>query len=892
MYERMIIIENIISVKENKCKQCYSCVRNCPVKAIQIKNGQAEIMFSRCINCGICITSCPQNAKIVIDSICESLEILNGNNKVIACLAPSFITSSYPYTYKKVIGALKKIGFDEVWEVAVGAEALTQSISKFIKENDQKVYLSSACPSIVSMIEKHYPELIKYLLPFVSPMIATGKIIRKKYSDEKIKIIFIGPCVAKKAEIISPKLEGIIDCVLTFDEIKKIIIDKGISINSIKESEFDGIPTNEGKLFPLSGGLLKNLSSLNKIDGSYISVEGEEDISKLIDALQNGHHPFKFVDILMCKGCIEGPKIDSTFNYYDKINIINEFYKDTKKCNNIIEYDIDLTREYRNRRNILPFPSEDEIRKVLRSTNKYTEADELNCGACGYSTCREKAIAVVQGIAEVDMCLPYLLSKKNDLLEMLSAKLEEITLLKDELETIIESSYDGLVITDSEGRILKSNNSINKMLEINNEENKMEDMNIINLPDKKIMFPSTTMLALKEKRRISFFQNSESGKKYLSTATPIFDIEGNISRVVTNIRDIDKLNKLRDQIEETKKLEKYHLMNENEKQIDNINIKKDNIVANSKELGNVLQIAGNVATVDSTILITGESGVGKEVVVKFIHRLSKRKSKPFIKINCGAIPENLIESELFGYESGAFTGAQKKGKPGLIELANEGTLFLDEIGELPLNVQVKFLRVIQEKKLIRIGGTIEKNVDVRIIAATNRNLYDMVNKGTFRVDLYYRLNVVPIEIPPLRKRQSDILPLCYHFLRIFNTKYKCSKDITTSVENILYNYDWPGNVRELENLTERLVVTVNKEIIDENDLPLFLFNTNFTSKEIKIDKIMHLKEAREIVDKVLIEKAYKKYKTTYEMAEALGVNQSTIVRKLQKYLNFNALEHN
>lgn len=848
-------------------------------------------MFSRCINCGICIKSCPQNAKVVINSIDKCLKILKKDNKSVACLAPSFITSFYPYSYKKIIGALKEVGFDEVWEVAIGAEALTKEISDFIDNNDQDVFLSSACPAIVTMFEKHYPELIKYLLPFVSPMIATGKIIREKYANEKIDIVFIGPCVAKKAEIITPSLQGIINCVLTFEEIKEILIGMEINIDDAKESDFDKESCSEGKLFSLPGGLLKNLSSYKKIDkNNYICVEGEKDIFSLIDALRKNHQPFKFVDVLMCKGCIEGPEINSELNYFDKINVITNYYNETKKSDNSeTKLEVDLTRKYRNRRNILPFPSEGEIRKVLESTNKFTPNDELNCGACGYSTCKEKAIAVVQGIAEVDMCLPYLLSKKNDLLEMLSTKLKEITLLKDELETIIESSYDGLVISDSEGRILKSNNSFNKMIGLDNQNNEILDMNIQNIEEEKIIFPSATLLALKEKRRISYFQSSNSGNKYLSTATPIFDVTGNITRVVTNIRDIEKLNTLRDQIKETKKLEKYHYI---ENQISNFDIENNNIVANSKEFGKTLQIASNVAGVDSTILIFGESGVGKEVVVKFIHKLSKRRNKPFIEINCGAIPDNLIESELFGYESGAFTGAQKKGKPGLIELANEGTLFLDEIGELPINVQVKFLRVIQEKKLIRIGGTKENKVDVRIIAATNKNLFTMVQNGNFRADLYYRLNVVPIEIPPLRRRKSDILPLCHHFLRIFNNKYKCDKTITSSVENILYNYEWPGNVRELENLIERLVVTIREDIIDKKNLPLFLFNSNNSIyNSIKIDSIMPLKDAKEIIEKLLIKEAYKKYKTTYEMAKVLGVNQSTIVRKMQKYLDFNALKH-
>ncbi|MBM7615886.1 sigma-54 interaction domain-containing protein [Alkaliphilus hydrothermalis] len=309
-------------------------------------------------------------------------------------------------------------------------------------------------------------------------------------------------------------------------------------------------------------------------------------------------------------------------------------------------------------------------------------------------------------------------------------------------------------------------------------------------------------------------------------------------------------------------------------------------------MGEVLHTASNVASVISTVLILGESGVGKEVVAKLIHKLSKRNDKALISINCGAIPENLIESELFGYETGAFTGAQRKGKAGLIELAHEGTLFLDEVGELPLNLQVKLLRVIQEKKLMRLGGLSETEVDVRIIAATNKNLFKMVQEGKFRSDLYYRLNVVPIEIPPLRKRRADIIPLCYYFIEKYNRKYRCNKELTPEVEDIFKRYSWPGNVRELENVIERLVVTTQMDEIDEKNLPLFFIEDNQSVYErVKLEGIIPLKEAFEALERKLIERAYKKYKNTYEMAEALGVNQSTVVRKIHKYIKSNALKH-
>lgn len=886
-HKEVITIQDIISVTEKKCKQCYSCVRNCPVNAVQIKNGQARILHSRCINCGKCVKSCPQNAKVVIDSKSKALQILHENENVIACLAPSFISSFYPYQYKKIIGALKEIGFSQVWEVAVGAEVLAKQIDRFLRTSTEKTYLSTACPAFVAMVEKHYPELIEYLLPFDSPMIATGKIIRNKIKDNNLKIIFLGPCIAKKSEAMEPQFDGIIDSVLTFDELKEIFIDNDIKVSNSLESDFDSPKCAKGRLFPIHSGMLYNLDILKELNrNQYISISSDKECLDLIRVISKDKIPARLVDALICKGCIEGPKISNDSNHYEKVNEIYNFYDKNMENKISLDLDINLSRNFRNKRNILPFPSEEEIRKILEMTNKFCKDDELDCGACGYDTCRDKAIAVGQDIAELDMCLPYLLSKKTKLIEELSDKYREIKSLKDELETIIESSYDGIVVTDGSGKVLQVNNAWIKM--IGYEEMENEEL-VIGIEEKGIIFPSATLMALQEKRRVSFIQNAANGKKFLATGTPIFDNEGNINKVVTNIRDIDELNKLRKQIEETMKLEKYY---SRDKGLDKTHFNTENIVANSIEFGQILQTASNVAGVDSTVLILGESGVGKEVVANFIHKLSRRKGKSFIKINCGAIPENLIESELFGYETGAFTGANRKGKHGLIELAHEGTLFLDEIGDLPLNLQVKLLRVIQDKKLIRLGGMKEREVDVRIIAATNKDLKKMVQTNEFRADLYYRLNVVPLEIPALRKRKSDILPLCYHFINIFNKKYECNKDITASVEKILLNYNWPGNIRELENIVERLIVTTKNDVIEEKDLPVFLIKNDDYCEKVILEGIMPLKEATEILEKKLIEKAYEKYNTTYEMANALGVNQSTVVRKIQKYLRKNALKHN
>ncbi|MEH7253812.1 sigma 54-interacting transcriptional regulator [Neobacillus niacini] len=306
------------------------------------------------------------------------------------------------------------------------------------------------------------------------------------------------------------------------------------------------------------------------------------------------------------------------------------------------------------------------------------------------------------------------------------------------------------------------------------------------------------------------------------------------------------------------------------------------LITQSENMVNIIELAERVAPMDSSIFIHGESGVGKGVLAKIIHELSPRKNKSFIQVNCGAIPPNLIESELFGYEPGAFTGANKNGKAGLVEMANGGTLFLDEIGEMPLDIQVKILHLVQEKTFTRVGGIKEKQVDIRILSATNRNLKEMIEEKTFRQDLFYRLHVVPIHIPPLRERKKDILLLIERFLNKFNKKYSQAITLDESSKLFLQLHDWPGNIRELENLVEQIVVTSYKSIVSIEDLP-FQFNNEGKQPLVKVLGIMPIKKAVEETERQILSYALAKYKTTRKIAKALDVNQTTIMRKLHKY---------
>ncbi len=449
-----------------------------------------------------------------------------------------------------------------------------------------------------------------------------------------------------------------------------------------------------------------------------------------------------------------------------------------------------------------------------------------------------------------------------------------------ELEDIFNSSYDEIFVIDGNGVARRINKVGETYYGVPVE--KMIGKNVIELEKEGYFTPSVTRLVFQEKKRVTITQKTKSGKHLIVTGNPIFNENGEIIRVVVNSRDISELLNLKKQLAEAEQLvESYRrqlLKLTQEK------IKSHEVIAESQQMKRVIEMVDKVAQVDSTVLIMGESGVGKGIVASRLHKLSRRAGGPFITINCGAIPEQLLESELFGYEGGAFTGARKEGKKGLLELADGGTVFLDEITDLPLNLQVKLLQVIQEKKLIRVGGSKYVDVDIRFVAATNRDIQRMVAEGSFREDLYYRLNVIPIIIPPLRYRQEDIPALIEHFLSQLNSKYETNKKFSPEAMEILRNYNWPGNVRELENLVERLLVTTEGNEIAVGHLPEYIFEGKRRStNRVYVLDICPLKEAMEELEKQLVAMAYSRLKNTYKVADALEINQSTVVRKIQKY---------
>ncbi|MDS0525713.1 sigma 54-interacting transcriptional regulator [Clostridium sp. SHJSY1] len=435
---------------------------------------------------------------------------------------------------------------------------------------------------------------------------------------------------------------------------------------------------------------------------------------------------------------------------------------------------------------------------------------------------------------------------------------------------IIANSIDyGVHIINSEGVVVYINDKFSKHTGftksiIGKSINELSNNNYI---------PDIAIKALKTKEIVTVrMRIKELNKIYSITANPIFDENKNPLGVIINDRDITNLIEVR---------EKINIINVDferlPKKVSN-NIQKSMVGVSSK-IGTIKQLVYQVAPYDTTVLITGATGTGKEIVANEIHKNSSRSEYSFIKINCSAIPKELIESELFGYEKGAFTGANSNGKPGVFELADKGTILLDEIGDMPLNLQAKLLRVLQEKEITRIGGTKTIKLNCRIIAATNCDIYKLAREGKFRMDLYYRLNVFPIELPTLKERKEDIKPLIEHYVSIFNEKYNKKFRIKEEQYLIFLSYDWPGNIRELQNIIERFTIISGVEGNVSTEIVSSILGIN----SISIDKPIGIKEKLEELEKIELIKALNIGKNTRKAAEILKISQSNVVRKAKKY---------
>lgn len=725
----------IITIAE-KCQTCYSCVRNCPAKAIKVEDGQSKIVDDRCISCGNCVRVCAQKAKKIDTRDLDSVRVYLKTQNTVAMLAPSFPAAFPGVTAADLFTALLEMGFSSVEEVTLGIKLTVPKYRDHLDRTEGTV-IASYCPAVVGLIERQYPSLMPVLAPIDSAVMATAKYVRS--INKFAEIVFIGPCVAKKDEARFDE-RNLVNAVLTFRELKILFQENDITLN--RTDDFEPAPEQFlPRVFPVSGGLLKNLDRSNEIAPELSIVEGKDDCVEVIQNLSEGKIAPRFLDILFCKGCVDGPEIDTDIDFFSRKELVLQYSRQSmgRFAGNLP--DLDLSRTFQDRSVTLPLPSESEIRDILKYTYKTRPEDELNCGACGYNTCREKAVSVYQGMAEIDMCLPYLLSKSRG----------EIEYYRDRLNL------------------------------------------------------------------------DKAGKYILNT------IIGESPIIITLKRIIEK-----------------------------------------------------AAAGDSTVLIQGESGVGKEVVAQAIHNISPRGKKTFIAINCAALPELLLESELFGYEEGAFTGARKGGKPGKFELAEGGTLLLDEIGDLPLSMQAKLLRVIQEREFERVGGTHVIKFNVRVIAATNKDLRKLTAEGRFRIDLFYRLNVLPIYVPPLRERKQDIPLLIGHFIEKISRDKKISpKIISEGTMKLLKKYAWPGNVRELENIIERSLFLTEGNVVGVDTLPPHI---QVLGQNRPVTELKPMKEAVKEVERQLVTEALQRARNNKAIAaRMLGITRVTLYQKLKEY---------
>lgn len=460
-----------------------------------------------------------------------------------------------------------------------------------------------------------------------------------------------------------------------------------------------------------------------------------------------------------------------------------------------------------------------------------------------------------------------------------SSKHPSNILTYDELLTVIHESYDGILVTDCNANVLLVNDAYSRIIG-----HDVSGKNLLDYLKDGPYQEAACLNVLKEKARVNYtYLDLIPGKTIAATSSPIFDDHGQLRLVITNVRDVTEMVYLREQLEKSQEMEKLFYQH-----LDKLSLSTGGPIAVNIKMKELIATALKVSSVDITVLITGESGVGKEVVARYIHNNSPRKSAPFIAVNCGAIPEQLLESEFFGYVGGAFTGAAKNGKKGLFETADGGTLFLDEIGDLPYNLQVKLLRALDNGEITRVGANSPIPFNVRLLAATNKDLEAMVQTEEFREDLYYRLNVINLSIPPLRERMEDIGPLCMYFLNECNQHYGQHKRMNSDVLKILENYTWPGNIRQLKNSIERMFVLSSGDNLDSSSLTfcrdLYKKQKDSNNAEaVTVNRFISIPQAVEEVEKQILCHAMKENSSSRQIAKSTGIDQKTVLRKMQKY---------
>ncbi|EGT4047819.1 TPA: sigma 54-interacting transcriptional regulator [Clostridioides difficile] len=467
-------------------------------------------------------------------------------------------------------------------------------------------------------------------------------------------------------------------------------------------------------------------------------------------------------------------------------------------------------------------------------------------------------------------------------------------------QKILEASHDEICVSDDKGIIIYCNKAFEENYGLKKED--ILGKNVSFLEDSGYSTKSPIPIVLKTKTKFSLEQDTQTGKKLIITATPIFDENGNLEFTVENCRDITELNNIKNKLEDTKKQVKKYKSEVETLYRTALRI-EDTVIMDGIVMRPIINTVNHVSKTDVSVLLLGESGTGKSSLARYIHHNSNRSNGPFITINCATISPQLLESELFGYTSGAFTGASTKGKVGLVELANGGTLFLDEIGDIPQNLQAKFLQLIQDRTFTPVGSLKNKKVDIRIISATNADLVSKVKEKKFREDLYYRLNVIEIKLPPLRERRDNLVEIIKYYFNRYSSDFNLNKTISKEAMDAIANYGFPGNIRELQNIIQKILLTCTDNHITIDDLPNILTkNIHITSNGNKT----HISQINKVIisdskstnyknknfdtlikeyEKNIILDAYEKFGSSYKVAKHLEISQSKANRLIRKYTN-------
>ena len=433
-------LAGVVTTIKARCKRCYTCVRTCPAKAIKVEDGQAHVIEDRCIACGLCYKVCAQQAIEIQRSMDKVHALLQGDVPVIACLDPSFPAVFPQLSPGQLISAVRALGFDEVLEVAFGAELVAREYTQLFQRSSGLV-ISTPCPAVTSYVQKYVPSLVPYLAPVVSPAIALGRVIKQKYCPEA-QTVFIGPCIAMKAEIADPNVAGAIDLGLTFSGLKRMLRRAGVRVEEQPESCPDGPLPGRARIFPVPGGLLSAAGlEADILDNDVVVAEGMAKSIGVLQALEKGELHARFVHVLFCQGCIDGPTMEGEYSLFARKEAVANYVRARCDQRPVSELnatlaafaDVDLSRRF-----TLPpiepsHPTEEQIAEILERIGKRQRAEQLNCGACGYRTCREKAIAVSEGLAEVEMCLPYLIEQLENNLRQLERYQHELQETQDQL---------------------------------------------------------------------------------------------------------------------------------------------------------------------------------------------------------------------------------------------------------------------------------------------------------------------------------------------------------------------------------------------------------------------------------------------------------------------------